>query len=159
MNKIVTMAMLFTGISLATFAQQNNALTDTTTHRNRHHRHGRFVENKKPDEIAKIKTERLNKELKFTDEQRAQVYALQLKDANKSAEYRDQMKAVRDSHRQEMKGSHDELQEILSVEQKQILNDKFKTHKKRKIMHHRDKRTDVTGKDTSKREIIPVEKQ
>lgn len=148
MKKIVTMAMLFTGLSLATFAQENNnGVTDSSERGKKHHRQERIMEKKNPEEIAKIKTDRLDKELKFTDEQRAKVYAIQIEDAQKSAAYRDQMNAIRGTHRQEMKESHNKMSEVLTAEQNQALNDKFKTHKKRKMMHRRGNRSRVQPAD------------
>ena len=138
MNKIVTMAILFAGMCLAASAQDKMSIGDSAMRDIKRPRHERFMGSKNPNEIAKIKTERLDKELKFTDEQRAQVYAMQIEDARKSVEYRDQIKKLRNNHRQEMKGSHEKLSEILTDEQKTVLNEKFKAGK-RKMMHHRGK--------------------
>ncbi|SJN29799.1 hypothetical protein FM107_06140 [Sphingobacterium sp. JB170] len=147
--------MLFTGMSLATFAQENNnVVTDTAERGKKHHRKERVMEKKNPEEIAKIKTDRLDKELKFTDEQRAKVYAIQMEDVQKTVAYRDQMNAIRDTHRQEMRLSRDKMSEVLTSEQNQALKDKFKTHKKRKMMHHRGKRSRVQPADNAALENV-----
>lgn len=143
MNKIITMGILSLGMCLAASAQEKIGTDEAMKRDIKRPYHERVMENKNPEEIAKIKTERLDKELKFTDEQRAQIYAIQLEDARKSLEYRDQHKKLRESHRQEMKGSHEKLHKILTEEQKKALNEKFKTHRKRKMMHRRGKHLDA----------------
>src|SRR5690606_25174372 len=137
MKKNVLMAILFTGISLASFGQENTEVkVEGQKHRMRHAHREHTMKNKTPEQIATIKTERLDKQLKFTDQQREQVYAIQFEDAQKNVAFREQMNALRENYSMERKGSHDKLNELLDADQKQVLASKFKGHRDRKTMRN-----------------------
>src|SRR5690606_42021533 len=77
MKKALSLAVLFAGISLATFAQEHKEIDKRLIKKERKHpRMVKKMEKQTPEEIAKLKTERLDKQLKFTDAQRNEVYAV-----------------------------------------------------------------------------------
>lgn len=120
MKKVLSLAVLFAGISLATFAQENKDVQATAKKGRHHHRVERKMEKRTPEQVASFQTDRLAKSLQFTDEQRKAVYAVQLEQAQNNAK-----------HRQEMKASREKLAAILTPEQKEKLKAGFKQHKRK----------------------------
>src|SRR5690606_42045440 len=85
MKKILSFAVLFAGLGFLASAQDSTSIQKRDgKHRNRAAQ--THFEKKSPEEIAKIRTERLDKELKFSDTQRKEVYAYNLDQANKFKE-------------------------------------------------------------------------
>lgn len=68
-----------------------------------------------PEKIAERMTERMAKELDLSEEQKKEVYALHLANATKRA---DEMKAHRKKIREAQKAQQEQLEAILSPEQK-----------------------------------------
>lgn len=132
MKKVLSLAVLFAGISLATFAQEQKE-TKRPIKKDRKPRMEKTIERRTPEDMAKSKTERLDKQLKFTDAQRAEVYALQLEQAEQAATYREEMKTLQGKLREEMKGSHEKMGKILTPEQQEQLKESYAQRDKGKF--------------------------
>ncbi|WP_437921785.1 hypothetical protein [Sphingobacterium sp. LRF_L2] len=129
MKKILSLALLLTGISLTTFAQTAKHEEQSERKERRHVRTERHMEKRTPEEVAKNKTERLDKELKFTEVQRKQVYAIQLKQAKREAAHYAEMKKMEGKMHKEMQGSRQDIDKVLTAEQKEVMKAKFAQRK------------------------------
>lgn len=125
MKKVLSLAVLFAGISLATFAQEQKDTERSFKGERKQPRMEKKITPRTPEEIAKMKTEHLDKQLKLTDAQRAEVYAVQLEQAKRVAAHRDEMRKLQSKWREEMKGSQEKMGEILTPEQQQQLKEKY----------------------------------
>lgn len=118
MRKILTLAVLAAGLNLVSFGQ--TTLDPDRTNRDKH-RHGRQAsskENQSPEQIAKLRTIRLDKELKFTDTQREKVYSLQLDQAKRQKAYKQEMKKLHEARRAEQKSDMSKLHQLLTPNNK-----------------------------------------
>ena len=122
MKKILTFAALVVGLGLSSQAQDAPKKM----------KEGRkfmgskeMVQKRSPEEIAKMRTERLDKELKFTDKQRQEVYAIQLEQAKKRKLNADHQKQMRQQQHNEMKTYHEDLSKLLTPEQQKLMKEKF----------------------------------
>ncbi|PRD57277.1 hypothetical protein C5749_08795 [Sphingobacterium gobiense] len=115
--------MLFAGISLATFAQEEKGTRRPIT-KDRKPRMEKKIQ-RTPEEIAKLKMEHLDKYLKFTDAQRSEVYAIQLEQAIQAVAHREEMKNLHDKKREDIKDSREKMSEILTTEQKELLKKSY----------------------------------
>ncbi|WDF67822.1 hypothetical protein PQ465_16150 [Sphingobacterium oryzagri] len=134
MKKLASLAVLFAGISLATFAQEQKQGDRPVRKDRKHAAHERRMENRSPEEIAKVKTDRLGKELKFTDAQRKEVYSVQLEQAKRQVTHLADMKKLQDKWREEAKGSRQAMVKVLTPEQQELLKQKFAEGKREKGM-------------------------
>jgi protein CpxP len=145
MKKVLSLAVLFAGISLATFAQEQKDTERSFKKERKHPRMERKIANRTPEEIAKMKTEQLDKRLKFTDAQRTEVYAVQLEQAKRAATHRDEMRKLQSKWREEMKGSQEKMGKILTPEQKEQLKESYAQRRKGEAKgprgEYREKRT------------------
>lgn len=143
MKKIFTFVALFVGIGLVASAQER----PTTEKKDRQFR-GKFrqerVEKRNPEEIAKIRTERLDKKLKFTDKQRADIYAYNLDQVNKFKERAAVQKKLREAQREEYKADREKFKNMLTAEQQEILANSVKANRgkiNKEGRHFRGKRS------------------
>ena len=150
MKKVLSFAVLFAGISLATFAQENKDGQHAFKKGRKHHRMERKMDKRSAEEIAQFRTDRLDKSLKFTDAQRQEVYAVQLEQAQHAAKHREQMKAMAAERRSEMKASREKMKNILTEEQQKQLKDRYASR-------HRD--TKRTLKMRKGRALAPINKE
>ncbi|GHE48510.1 hypothetical protein [Sphingobacterium griseoflavum] len=134
MKKILSLVILFAGIGLTTFAQEQPTVDSKANRERKHPRQERRVEHRSPEEVAKLKTDRLDKHLNFTDEQRAAVFAVQLDQAKRQIAYRTEISALQKKWRQEAKGTKQELAQILTAEQQNVLKEKFAGERKDRMM-------------------------
>lgn len=132
MKKVLSLAVLFAGISFATFAQEQ-VETKRPIKKDRKPRMEKKMERRTPEEIAKWKTERLDKQLSFTDAQRSEVYAVQLEQAKQATMHRKEMKTLQGKRRKDMKGAHEKMAEILTPEQQQQLKESYAQRRKGKF--------------------------
>jgi len=161
MKKILSFAVLFAGLGFLASAQDSTSIQKRDgKHRNRVAQ--THFEKKSPEEIAKIRTERLDKELKFSDAQRKEVYAYNLDQANKFKERAEVQKKSREALRNEMKADRERFKNLLTPEQQKILAEKSekrmqnKEHKfkgkkngERPIRKHlKDKSTDTENSNS-----------
>ena len=82
MKKVLSIALLLTGISFASFAQENTGKSKEGRQRGDR----KEMVQKSPEEVAKFRTDRLDKVVTLTDAQRTQVYSLYLKEAQANKE-------------------------------------------------------------------------
>lgn len=132
MKKILSFVVLFAGLGFLASAQDNgSAVKKDIKHRGKV-AHERF-EKKTPEEIAKIRTERLDKTLKFTDKQRQDVYAYNLDQAKKYKERAEVQNENRKAVRDEMKADRERFNQLLTPDQQKILTEKYASHKGKRI--------------------------
>jgi len=132
MKKTLSLAVLFAGISLATFAQEQKDTERSLKRERKEPRMEKKIANRTPEEIAKVRTEQLDKRLKFTDTQRTEVYAIQLEQAEQAVAHREEMKKLQTKLRDEMKGSQKKMGEILTPEQQQLMRESYAQRRKGK---------------------------
>jgi len=166
MKKILTFAALFAGLSFAASAQQQDSVKkDRSEVRQevKHRKHMRGdrmgrIDNKTPEEIAKMKTDRLDKELKFTEDQKKNIYSYHLDQAKKWKVKHEERKADREARKNEMKTEREQFLKLLTPEQQEALKNKMAQSRKdgfnrgdRNNKNRQFKRRDMDRK--------PVEKQ
>lgn len=132
MKKVLSLAVLFAGISLATFAQEQ-VDAKRPIKKDRKPRMEKKIERRTPVEIAKSKTDRLDKELKFTDAQRAEIYAVQLEQAESAVAHRKEMKTLQGKRWEDMKSSREKMGKILTSEQQEQLKESYAQRRKDKF--------------------------
>ena len=132
MKKALSFVVLFAGLGFLASAQDNTP----TVKKDMRHRdkavQERF-EKKSPEEVAKIRTERLDKTLKFTDKQRREVYAYNLDQAKK---YKDRAKARtadRKAMREEMNADRERFKKLLTPDQQKIMAEKYAERRSKRV--------------------------
>ncbi|WP_312698051.1 hypothetical protein [Sphingobacterium mizutaii] len=165
MKKILTFAALFAGLSFAASAQTQDSVKKDRSEVRQEMKHRKHVRggdrmgkmmNKTPEEIAKMKTDRLDKELKFTDKQKQDVYTYNLDQAKKWKEKQETRKADREARKNEMKAERDEFMKLLTPEQQEILKNKMAENRKGRMdrgdrsQHRQMKRRDMDRKPVEK---------
>lgn len=90
------------------------------------------MEKKTPEEKAKIRTERMKKELGLTAEQEAKVYELNLSHAKKMDELHEERKALMEKMKAEKDGMKTSLEGVLTEEQMK----KVEEHMQQRREHH-----------------------
>ncbi|MBE8720328.1 hypothetical protein [Sphingobacterium pedocola] len=123
MKKILTLAVLFTGLSVASFAQEKSDNKRADRREGKPSRKGVTV--KSAEDIAKIRTERLDKELKFTDKQRQEVYVYNLDQAKKLRQRAEGRRKERMAMRREMKADRERFKNLLTEDQQKIMKDRI----------------------------------
>lgn len=157
MKKLAAIAILLTGFSFSTFAQDGTAVVKEGPKGPRHGRHDRQMDNKTPAEIATFKTDRLAKKLSFTDAQKKEVYTLQLNQAERKAVHMDKMQQLHQAWRAEMKSDSASLAKVLTAEQQKVLQEqKGEFSKKGKRADRR--RDGVRGGKSSFRSVTDSDK-
>lgn len=132
MKKIVSFLMLFLSIGFFASAQDNTTINKEKMKRHRKVNRER-VERKTPEQMAKLRTDRLDQTLKFTDKQRKEVYELNLAQANKHVDRMRLHKERKESMRQEMKAEHERFNNLLTPDQKKIWQEKIADQRNRKF--------------------------
>lgn len=152
MKKVLLLALVFSGISFLSLAQESP--TRGGRQGMRMDKQKQIVQ-KSPEEIAKFQTERMTKELNLTESQQKDIYALQLKNAQKRKEHIESTKKDREKRRADMLASKEEINSILTSEQQKLLAEKRAEHQKysKRRMHEnrKMKRYDNNGSSEQKR--------
>jgi Spy/CpxP family protein refolding chaperone len=138
MKKILKFAALFAGLSFAASAQQQDSVKKDRAEVRQEMRHKKHMrgdrmgrmDNKTPEDIAKMKTDRLDKELKFTEDQKKDIYAYHLDQAKKWKAKSEERKADREARKNEMKAEREEFLKLLTPEQKETLKNKMAENRK-----------------------------
>ena len=135
MKKILSIVLLLSSITFATFAQQTPK-KDGRTDRKRTE-----LVDKTAEEIAKKRTEHIDKEVKLTEQQRKDVYALYLKEAKATIEAEQKASQTNTERKgNAKKGANDEVHKLLTPEQQKVLADKkSKSHKSAKSQDAKNK--------------------
>lgn len=124
MKKVFTLAALFTGISLATFAQERIE-TKRPIHKDRKPRMEKKFDRRTPEEIALQQTDHLHEKLTLSDGQRSEIYALQLEYAKRTATHREEMKKKQAERHEDMKNTQKWIGAILTPEQQEQLKESY----------------------------------
>ncbi|MHC8949251.1 hypothetical protein [Sphingobacterium hungaricum] len=156
MKKILVFGLTFLGISFASIAQEQVDSVKNT--KGKKHPRSEFV-NKTPEELAQMKTNRLDKELKFTEAQKKEVYALNLKTAQEQKLRFEQRKKEMEARKQDLRASREYLLKILTPEQKELMknkiaNDKGPGFRKR---GHGERRRNFDRKERESKEVVSEE--
>ncbi len=138
MKKIFTFVALFVGMGLVVSAQENQTSAKKDGKFRGKHRQER-VEKKSPEEIAKIRTERLDKTLTFTDKQREDVYSYNLNQAKKFKERAEVQKKDRETLRNELKADREKFTSLLTPEQQTILAEKSKENRESRMRYNKER--------------------
>lgn len=134
--KKLMLSIALSGLMLASFAQEKKDVKPETkemrasTHKHKAGRMHEGFKNKTPEEVAKIKTDRMDQKLKFTDKQRKDIYAFNLKQAKDHQK----LAAERKEHRAKMKkarvAEHEKMLGLLTPEQQKVLKDSYAENRK-----------------------------
>lgn len=134
MKKILSLALLLSGIGFTALAQEGVKKNDHKGHDKKE------ILNKTAEEIAEFRTERLDKQLKLTDAQRKEVYALNLKEAKVKKEAAETHTKSESERLAAKKASLEQLNKILTPEQQKILaENKEKADSKKSALGEGDK--------------------
>ena len=129
MKKLLSLAILLSGFTFSTYAQEQVKKGRI----NRPGKDKKEIVKKSPEEFAKKLTEILDKELKFTDKQRKEVYKLQLDQAQHMKAKREESRKLRESSRKELSAHRDKFENILTPAQKEIWKNKIAKNKDSKF--------------------------
>ncbi len=137
MKKALSIIAVLAGLSFSAFAQEvTNEPTKEVKNRkqNRTERKAfKRAELKSPEEMAKFRTERLDKQLKFSESQKKQVYAFELEKSKKMHAKREAMKAERQARMKEFKAEHETFKNLLTPEQQEMYKNKLAENRKHKF--------------------------
>ncbi len=123
MKKILALGLILSSINLAAIAQQ------TPKKESREDRKRTELVNKTAEEIAKKRTDHIDKEVQLTDQQRKQVYALYLKEAKEKIQAEEKASLPGNANTKKVKkNSESEIHKLLTEDQKKVLADKKKQH-------------------------------
>ncbi|MGO1815708.1 MAG: hypothetical protein ACTHZ1_02175 [Sphingobacterium sp.] len=129
MKKLLTLSALFVGLGFSAIAQDSTKQVQPEirqeVNQKKHLRVDRKKNwsNKTAEEIAQMRTDRMDKSLAFTDEQKEQVYAYHLKQAGQRKARIEEQKALRQARMQEAKVEREAFEKILTPEQQQKLSE------------------------------------
>ena len=135
MKKLLTLSALFVGLGFSAIAQDSTKQVQPEVRQEmkqkKHLKVDRKKEwvNKTAEEIAQLRTDRMDKSLEFTDEQKEQVYAYHLKQAGQRKAQIEEQKATRQARMEEAKAQKEEFEKILTPEQKEKLSEIAETKK------------------------------
>lgn len=120
MKKVLSIALVLSGISFLSLAQESPMRGKQSLRV----KHQREIVQKSPEEIAKLRTDRMTKELSLTDNQRQEMYALQLNKAQKREQALVSAKKQREERRAEIIAEKEQMNSILTPEQQKLITDK-----------------------------------
>jgi len=125
MRKIVALLFFLSSISLVSLAQETAKDLESNNYDWMY---------KSPEEIARLRTAKLDKKYNLTDKQREEVYALQLKNITSKLEIKEMKRQGRrmDHNPRKSFNFNKELNQILTPEQRQLAH---KQKKKSNIQH------------------------
>lgn len=133
MKKLV-LSLLMSGLLFTGFAQENKDVKPGGK-KKVEHRDPKFngLADKSPEEIAKLKTDRLDEKLKFTDKQRKEIYVLNLQQAKKDKTLFEQRKKEQQKLAQERKTEREKMLKILTPEQRELMKNGFAENRKNRF--------------------------
>src|SRR5690606_2817432 len=124
MKKGIKLAKLVTGISFITF-EEEKIEKKGHIHKNRKARMEKKFDRRTPEEIALQKTDHLDEKLTLSEGQRAEMYALQLDYAKRTATHREEMKKRQAEWHEDMKNTQKRIGAILTPEQQEQLKERY----------------------------------
>lgn len=120
MKKIIAITVLATCLYSIGNAQERKTRNDKRTHFKRE------IQNYNPEEVAKIRTDRLDKKLNFSESQKQEIYNLELDKAKRHKEVKEKQKLMREELRKDHQADREAFQKLLSPEQQKLLKEKEK---------------------------------
>lgn len=125
------LSLALSGLMLTGFAQEKKDLksqaeeVNVPTSKKWDGRKHNDLKNKNPEEQARIKTDRMDQKLKFTDQQRKEVYAFHLKQAEDHKKIAAERKLYREKMRKQRAADHKKMMSLLTPEQQKALKDSY----------------------------------
>ncbi|WP_053003666.1 MULTISPECIES: hypothetical protein [Sphingobacterium] len=156
--KKLMLSLALSGLMLAGFAQEKKDVkpemkeVQASVHKHKIGRMHDSFQNKTPEEVAKMKTDRMDQKLKFTDKQRKDIYAFNLKQAKDHQKLAAERKEYRAKVKKQRVAEHEKMMGMLTPEQQKTLKDSYAENRK---MHkeHWKKDRQLKKRDFKKTEI------
>ena len=136
MKKTLSIVAILAGLSFSAVAQEVKEVKKREVRqevRNRKQVRDFKKKDRSPEEIAKLKIERLDKVLKFTEKQKEEVYALELGKAKNRFAKREAMRIEMENQRKEMKENREAFDKILTPEQKELMKKEFAENRRDRL--------------------------
>lgn len=153
MKKLV-LSLLLSGIMFAGFAQEKSNVKEGVNRDGRRSAKKEFkLDKKSAEEIAQLRTDRMDQKLKFTDKQRKEIYALQLDQAKKDKMHAADRKESMERMKKERMAQREKLMKNLSPDQQKLYKESFAENRKQHRMRRSDDRpmrrdrNDINHKD------------
>lgn len=140
------LSLTLSALMLTSFAQEKKEIKsetkEVTTPMHRKMEGGKHhdLRNKNPEEVAKIKTDRMDQKLKFTDKQRKEVYAFHLKQAQDHKKIAGERKLYREKMRKQRAVDHEKMLGLLTPDQQKMLKDSYAENHKMHKEHWKKER-------------------
>ena len=140
MKKILSLALVISGISFGAFAQEGGKgpTKEKKSYVRKEHVNKKVVK-LTPEQIAEKRTERLNKDLNLTSAQRDKVYKLNLDQAKSFEKKLELRKKERELERKERLAQREKFTSILTPEQKSVWKEKYISHAKKRHNNKQEK--------------------
>lgn len=161
--KKLMLCLLLSGLMFTGFAQEKANIKENVNHDG--HRSGKrefkLVE-KSAEEIAQIRTDRMDQKLKFTDKQRKEIYSLQLDQAKKDKKNFVEHKAAMEQMKKDRMVQREKMMKNLDPDQQKLYKESFadnhKQHRMRKSGDRPMRRDRIDRNDKSDNNSIEVKK-
>jgi protein CpxP len=153
MKKLLSLALLLSGIGFGAFAQEDikKHSKDKKSYVRKEYVSKDMVKIS-PEQIAEKRTEQLDKQLKFSDSQRKEVFQLQLDQARKLKKQQEIRAKEREIARKERKEQREVFEKLLTPEQKSAWKEKLANRSEPEFKKGKERRGDFR-KGESKRKI------
>src|SRR5690606_19849060 len=149
----LSIAILLSGITFGAFAQEGaRKPVDKKSYVRKEFVRKDMVK-MTPEQIAKKRTDQLEKELKLTSKQRNEVYKLQLDQAKKFKKQQDARVKDREKARKEHLAQREKFEKILTQEQRSILKNKMAKRSEHNFKRGDERKKNFDRRDDSKRRI------
>ncbi len=129
MKKILSLAVLMSGLVFTSMAQEG-------PRKGKDSRRGDSkmeMRNKTPEQIAQMRTDRLDQKVKLTDKQKKEVYSLHLNEAKSHKKQSEVRNKQHDARKKEMQASREKLNKILTPEQQRMVADRSGKHDSKRL--------------------------
>ena len=155
MKKLLSLAILISGISFGASAQVKNETprsADKKSYVRKEYVHKDMVK-LSPEQIATKRTDQLEKELKLTSKQRNEVYKLQLDQAKKFKKQQDVRTKERNIERKERLAQRQKLEKLLTPEQRSLFKNKLAKRSENGFKRGGDRKKDLERRGDARRKI------
>lgn len=139
--KKLMLSLLLSGAMFAGFAQEKANIKENVNHDG--HRSGKRefkLDKKSAEEIAQLRTDRMDQKLKFTDKQRKEIYSLQLDQAKKDKKNFADRKAAMEQMKKDRMAQREKLMKNLNPDQQKLYKESFaENHKQHRMRKSEDR--------------------
>lgn len=133
--KKLMLSLLLSGVIFAGVAQEKSNVKVNVSHDGRRSVNREFkVDKKSAEEIAQIRTDRMDKKLKFTDKQRKEIYSLQLDQAKKDKKNFADRRVAMEQMKKDRMTQREKLIQSLNPEQQKVYKESFAENRKQHRM-------------------------